>query len=286
MTLGFTYIITKSGEKGLKAAITSFCILVTIFSLSVIVSMILQTFSIIRLYFRPNVYHDITLEAPPIPESSQFAADTLKSLGFQRIGERRIDLLGGQGKTIWLFSTPDFIIQGRIVRDKIPPNTAVSFTSYVGEKGLLETIYPYPGFRAKWIEKEGHSVNYNFENIEGAYRLHVSKMAEFEQKNGKAVQIKRIHDLEYWDRVYDQNYKRDSFKFHWDYVGMSLFLFVLGILLIWSTGRAVFNTHYNKPFETFILSFAINFVVMISIWVLSIREIQPNQREKETLNET
>ncbi len=172
------------------------------------------------------------------PAADQKNLETLKSLGFRRLGEVQINSPFRSPIIGWVFAHVENHLQAEAMGKRI------GFSTYFGEKTLLVTDFP----NGEHIETPNYESHTIVTSIPDAYHYHLQQVARFSQKYGPPHPIRTMTDYLHWEVIGRKNYALRKLSRWLTANIVRLVAFVYGILVL------VLTPIFFEPFEIPFLS--------------------------------
>jgi hypothetical protein len=162
---------------------------------------------ILLISFGAKKRRPVNISHLQIPPSAKLQATitTLTNLGFYRLGEIRLRIVGVGSFESWIFISSDNLTHTGLTEAMA---NLVVFETVYKDHAVVETGFPMgenierPNFRS-------HTITVG---IEDAYTHHVQQITEFIKAHGIPRRIENMNDYLYWDASYRKLYVRRKFS--------------------------------------------------------------------------
>jgi hypothetical protein len=139
---------------------------------------------------------DVSYQLIPPPSMAKGNIETLKALGFRRLGEAQVKSPFNPPITVWIFTHLETKIQAEAAGKR------VGFSTFFQEKTLLVTDYP----NGEHIEIPNYQSHTIVTSVSHAYRYHLHQVDKFSRLFGEPHQIRNMTDYLHWETVARKNY--------------------------------------------------------------------------------
>lgn len=134
---------------------------------------------------------DVSLMFLPPPPATRAAIDTLRGLGFRRVGEAQVTMPSKPPVTVWVMTDGDNFVQAQVA------NHMVEFSTFFKEKVMLVTDFPI----GEHIETPTYQSHTILTGIADAYQYHVWQGVGFRQKHGQPHAILNMQEYLHWEKI-------------------------------------------------------------------------------------
>jgi membrane protein implicated in regulation of membrane protease activity len=138
--------------------------------------------------------------------TSQDMTKQLRELGFEPMGETRIEKLDKQNQydTQWIYRNESGFITAEFTRQSID---RINFVSRFGKQTIVETSYP----DGDWFDEPHYRCRFSNLNMKDAFRSHLEAMNDFQAQIWQPTAIQDMWDIVQWDDIWRDRYA--PFKF-------------------------------------------------------------------------